>query len=154
MAEPPDETTRRLEEEVEDRQAGQRAAHHSHEPSPSEFRGNFAGFIDAVRRHLEAQYGDEMGGFESVADRAATEAQFIAAQAWLVERWGTHFACPVCANVEWYVSEVGPAIRPPGFLAFAVTCGYCGYSMDVVPGRADQDAPIRATQQIEFPAGE
>jgi hypothetical protein len=121
------------------------------EKSPADFLGNFQGYIEKIQEELEAQYGDDAGPYESVAARAAAEAQFTAAQNWLVERWGTHFVCPVCGNTEWTVSGVGPAIRPVGFLSFYVTCGYCGNTMHIVPGRADQDAPIYGQEQSELP---
>lgn len=120
-------------------------------PSPSEFRGNFAGFIDALQQYLEAEYGNDAGGYESVAVRAAAEAPFLAAQTWLVERWGSHFACPVCRNVEWTLSGVAAGPRPTGFLSFYATCGYCGNTMHVVPGRAEQDAPVYPTDQFHLP---
>jgi hypothetical protein len=118
--------------------------------SPSAFPRNFRGYIASIQEELEAEYGDDADGFESVADRAETEAQFIAAQNWLVERWGEHYPCPVCQNVEWTVSGVGMALRPAGFLNFYVTCGYCGNTMQVVPGRAEQQAPHRP-DQLQFP---
>ncbi len=124
-------------------------------PPPSDFLGNFIGYIAAIQERLEAEYGDDAGDFESVPDRALAEAQFIAAQNWLTERWGSHFPCPVCENVEWIVSEVAPGPRPAGFLGFYITCGYCGNTMHVVPGRADQQERIHPQQQsLEFPAPE
>ena len=108
-------------------------------PLPSEFRGNFGGFIAAVQKTIEKAYEGE----DERPDPEALEAdaRFMAAQAWLVERWGMHYACPVCKNVEWTVSDVGPAIRPAGYLSFFVTCGWCGNTMQIVPGNAVQDAP-------------
>jgi len=120
-------------------------------PSPSEFRGNFAGFIEALQQHLEDAYGGDAGEFESVSERANSEAQFFAAQMWLVEKWGPRYACPVCGNVEWTVSGVAAGPRPAGFLSFYITCGYCGNTMHVVPGRAEQDKPVHPTEQFPLP---
>jgi len=120
-------------------------------PSPSEFRGNFAGYIEALQHYLEAAYGGDAGEYESVVDRAAAEARFIAAQTWLVERWGNHYQCPVCGNVGWVLSDVALGPRPAGFLSFYVTCGFCGNTMHVVPGRAEQDTPIFPTNQFQLP---
>jgi hypothetical protein len=120
---------------------------------PAAFLGDFAGYIEKVREELEAHYGDDAGQFTSVPERAEAEAPFIAARNWLVERWGEHFPCPVCKNVEWMVSGVGPAIRPPGFLSFSVTCGYCANTMQVIPGYAELQAP-RLPDQLQFPAPE
>jgi hypothetical protein len=123
-------------------------------PSPSEFKGNFQGYIERLREILEPTYGEDSGPFQTVADRAEAEAQYYAARNWLVERWGDHSPCPICQNVEWTVSWVAPAIRPAGFLSFYVTCGYCGNAMQVVPGNAPMDAPRFAGEQLHFPAGE
>ena len=116
------------------------------ELSPAAFLGNFHGYIAHIQQDLEAQFGDDAGDFDSVPERAQREAEFIAARNWLVERWGSHFPCPVCRNVQWVVSEVGPALRPAGFFSFHVTCGYCANSMQVVPGRASQNTPERPNQ--------
>lgn len=121
--------------------------------SPDDFRSNFGGYINQIQRDLEALHGNDPGNFPTVVERAQAEAPFVAARKWLEARWGAHFACPVCSNVSWTVSEVGPADKPAGFLAFAVTCGYCGNTMQVVPGQAYLDAPI-PSRQLEFPAGE
>ncbi|MGC1166623.1 MAG: hypothetical protein WA862_10995 [Solirubrobacterales bacterium] len=123
-------------------------------PRPSAFLGNFGGFIEVVRKDLEEQYGDDAGQFESVAQRAEAQAPIVAAQGWLIERWGDHFPCPVCENVEWTVSEVGPAFRPTGYLSFHVTCGYCGNTMQVVPGIVSLEAPRREDKQLHFPEPE
>ena len=120
-------------------------------PSSSEFRGNFAGYIEALQQYLETSYGGDAGEYESVAERAAAEAPFLAAQSWLAERWGTHYPCPVCSNVEWTLSGVVAGPRPAGFLSFYITCGFCGNTMHVVPGRATQDAPVYPTDQFQFP---
>lgn len=122
--------------------------------APSAFPQNFRGYITSIQEELEAEYGDDAGPFESVAQRAEIEAQFVAARNWLVERWGEHFPCPVCRNVEWTMSEVGPAPRPAGYLSFHVTCGYCGNTMQVVPGNAPMDAPRLHDEQLHFPAPE
>jgi hypothetical protein len=122
------------------------------ERSPSAYVGNFHGYIESIQEELEAEYGDDAGAFESVAQRAEVEAQFVAARNWLVERWGERFPCPVCRNVEWTMSEVGPALRPAGYLSFHVTCGYCGNTMQVVPGNAPMDAPRLPDEQLHFPA--
>jgi hypothetical protein len=113
---------------------------------PSAFKGNFGGYVEAIQAELESRYGEDAGSYESVSDRAGIEAQYVAARNWLVERWGDHFPCPVCRNEEWTVSGVGPSLRPAGFLNFHVTCGYCGNTMQVVPGNAQLDAPQRANQ--------
>lgn len=120
--------------------------------SPASFLGNFGGYIAAIREILEPQLGDDPGQFETVQQRAEFEAGVIAAQNWLVERWGMHYPCPVCRNVEWTVSEIGPAFRPSGFLSFDVTCGYCGNTMQVVPGNAPMQEPRYAPdEQLQFP---
>jgi len=119
-------------------------------PSPSEFRGNFAGFIEAMQGYLEGTYGADAGGYESVTERAAAEAPFLAAETWLVEKWGSHFPCPVCSNVFWTLSGVAAGQRPAGFLSFYATCGYCGNTMHVVPGRAEQDEPVFPTDQFDL----
>jgi hypothetical protein len=128
-----------------------RMAEEHREPSPLEFRGNFAGFLDAVQKQLERNYGEDADGFESVAERALAEAPFVAARTWLVERWGSHFPCPACQNTQWTVSEMVSDIPPAGFLSFGVTCSYCGNTMYVAPGRAEQDEPIYRDEQIQFP---
>ena len=120
-------------------------------PSPSDFPGNFRAYIGRIQELLEVEYEGDPGEFETVAERAAAEAQFLAAHDWLVERWGERFPCPVCRNVEWTVSQVLPAARPTGFLSFHATCGYCGNTMQVVPGRAEMDAPRLPDQQLHFP---
>jgi hypothetical protein len=121
------------------------------EISPAQFVGNFQGYIQAVQKELEGIYGKDAGQFESVSERAELEAPIVASRTWLVERWGEQFPCPVCENVEWTLTEVSPTIRPRGFLAFSVVCGYCGNTMDVVPGYAPMDAP-RRYEQLHFPA--
>jgi hypothetical protein len=123
-------------------------------PSPSEYKGNFGGFIEALKELLEPGYGDDSGDFDSVADRAVAEAQFLAAQIWLVDKWGNHHPCPICSNTQWVVSGIGQALRPVGFLNFFVTCGYCGNTMQVVPGRAHQDHPVLPDEQLQFPTPE
>lgn len=122
--------------------------------SPSAFVGNFRGYIASIQAELEAEYGDDAGGFESVAQRAETDAQFVAARNWLVERWGERFPCPVCQNIEWTLSEVSPAVQPTGYFSFSITCGYCGNTMQVVPGNAPMDAPRSHDEQLHFPAPE
>ncbi len=119
---------------------------------PSDFLGNFSGYVKQVRDELEAAAweSDDPAPFDTAAERLDAEASFFAAQDWLVERWGEHFPCPVCRNEEWIVSEVGPALRPSGFLAFAVSCGYCGNTMQVVPGRAYLNEPAHKNQ-LQFP---
>lgn len=121
---------------------------------PSSFLGNFNGYIQQVRNELEASNTiDDPGSFASLDERLDAEAQFVAAQDWLVERWGAHYPCPVCQNVEWVVSEIGQAVRPAGFLSFTVTCAYCANTMQVVPGRAYLAEPVHP-HQLQFPASE
>lgn len=127
------------------------AEEHDEQISPSDFPGNFRAYIAHIQSELEAEYGDDAEPYESVSERAEAEAQFVAAQNWLVERWGEHFPCPVCKTNEWVVSQVGPAVRPAGYISFHVTCGYCGNTMHVVPGRAYLDTPQRSNQQPLFP---
>jgi predicted RNA-binding Zn-ribbon protein involved in translation (DUF1610 family) len=121
--------------------------------SPSDFRGNFGGYIEQVQRELEAHHGEDSGSFPTVVERAQAEAPYFAARNWLVEKWGEHFPCPVCGNVEWTVSEVGPAVQPAAYLTFHVICGYCGNAMQVVPGQAYLDTPT-IPQQLQVPAPE
>ncbi len=120
-------------------------------PSPTEFRGNFSGYIEAIEQHLESTYEGDAGEHDSVAHRAASEAPILAAQTWLVERWGTHYPCPVCSNVEWGLSGVAAGPRPAGYFGFYITCGYCGNTMHVVPGLAQQEDPTYATEQFQLP---
>ena len=141
MAEPTDPEKRRLEEKIENKQGQQEAESHSHQSSPSDFIGNFAGYIEAVQRELELERDD--GDTRPVA----LEARFLAAQRWLVERWGEEFPCPVCRNTVWVVSDVAGGSRPTGYLIFFVTCAYCGNTMQVVPGVAHFVAPQAPQQQ-------
>ena len=120
---------------------------------PDSFQGNFGGYIKQIQRELETVHGSDAGDFPNVVERAQAEAPYVAARNWLFARWGDHYACSVCKNVAWAVSEVGPAERPAGFLAFAVSCGYCGNTMQVVPGQTYLEAPV-SPKQLEFPAGE
>lgn len=117
---------------------------------PAGYLGNFGGYVEQVEKDLENHFGDDPGVFETVQERAEARAPFFAAQAWLVERWGEHYPCPACQNIEWMVSEIGPASRPAGFLSFVVTCGYCGNTMEVVPGRAVQSAPVYGPTQLNL----
>lgn len=121
--------------------------------SPADFRGNFGGYIKQIQREIEALHGDDSGDFPNVVERAQAEAPRVAAKNWLWDRWGDHFACPVCGNAQWAVSGVGGAAQPAGFLEFAITCGFCGNTMHVVPGQTYLDEPIRPAQ-LEFPAPE
>lgn len=124
-------------------------------PSPGDYPGDFGGFIEEIRRRLEAARGGDPGAFDTLEERLAAEAPFLAARTWLRERWGEYYECPVCENVEWTVSGVGPALRPSGFLTFSVTCGYCGNTMQVVPGYAEQEELHRAPpDQPRFPGEE
>jgi hypothetical protein len=124
-------------------------------PSPAEYPGDFGGFIEEIKRRLRESHGEDAGLFDTVEERVENEGPFLAARTWLTERWGEYYECPVCKNVEWTVSSIGPAIRPSGFLSFAVTCGYCGNSMQVVPGYAEMENPHFApSERPQFPAGE
>ena len=118
---------------------------------PADFLGNFAGYIARIQEDLETQFGDDAGQFDSVTERAEAQAPFIAAQNWLVEKWGESYPCPVCRNVEWTVSDISPTILPAGFLGFYVVCGYCANAMQVVPGYAELEAPRLPDQQLELP---
>ncbi len=121
--------------------------------SPSEFRGNFGGYIERIQRELEDRYGDDAGNFETVVERAQAQAPYVAARNWLVERWGEFYPCPVCRNVEWTVSDVATATRPQGYLTFSVICGYCGNAMQVVPGFAEMDEPrLPPQEELQLPA--
>ncbi len=115
----------------------------------NEFLGNFRGYIDRLKEQKLREIGDP-GKFEDIAERAEFEASIEAAQNWLVERWGPHYPCPVCQNVEWTVSIVLPTLRPVGFLGFHVTCAFCGNTMQVVPGKAFLSAPIRVDPQLRL----
>lgn len=112
---------------------------------PAGFLGNFGKYIEQVEDDLEKHFGDDSGAFETVKERAEARAPFFAAQAWLVERWGEHFPCPVCENTQWTVTEVGPS-EPAGLLGFFVVCEYCANAMRVVPGYASREAPYRSSQ--------
>jgi hypothetical protein len=122
--------------------------------SSSEYKGNFAGYVEQIQRELEELHGEDAGDFKTVVERSQAEAPFIAARSWLEERWGNPYPCPVCQNVSWTVSEVAPAHQPSGSLTFRLSCGYCGNTMQVVPGLALQDAPEPPRQQPLFPAPE
>lgn len=110
--------------------------------SASDFRGNFAGYIEQVQRELETLHGDDAGEFENVVERSQSEAPLVAARNWLEERWGHRYPCPVCGNILWTISEVAPSMQPGGFLSFSITCGFCGNTLHVVPGQALQDSPV------------
>jgi len=124
-------------------------------PSPGDYPGDFGGFIEEIKRLLLEAHGDDAGLFTTVQERVESEGPFLAARAWLRERWGEYYECPVCKNVEWTVSSIGPAVRPSGFLSFTVTCGYCGNSMQVVPGYAEMTKPhVAPSEQPRFPVGD
>jgi hypothetical protein len=122
--------------------------------SPNDFLGNFSEYVKQVQKDLEAIFGDDPGPFATVAEHAEARAPSIAAQSWLVERWGEHYPCPVCRNVEWTVTEVARSEISAGFLAFYVICGYCGNAMRCVPGYADLEVPRVLDEQLQFPAPE
>lgn len=119
--------------------------------SAADFRGNFGGYIEQVQRELEDFHGQDAGEFQNVVERSQAEAPVVAARNWLEERWGDRYPCPVCSNVLWTISEVGPSVQPSGFLSFSVTCGFCGNTLQVVPGQALQDSrvlPERAQEPL------
>jgi hypothetical protein len=119
--------------------------------SPSSFLGNFGGYIRKVKEDLEAAFEDDPGEYETVAERAGARAPFIAAQRWLIERWGEHYPCPVCDNVEWAVTEIAPSEIAGGVYAFYVVCNYCGNAMRCVPGYAERNAPQVLDNEPPFP---
>lgn len=123
--------------------------------SPANFLGNFGAYIEQVQKDLEAFFGDDADAFETVAERAEARAPFIAAQMWLVERWGEHYPCPVCRNVQWTITEIHPSEVPPERMwTFYVACGYCGNAMRCIPGYAEQNEPVLLDEQLHFPAPE
>ena len=87
-----------------------------------------------------------------IPEQAEAQAQYVVANDWLIEKWGTHHDCRECGNIEWTVSTVFPAI-PSGFFSFLVTCRFCGNTLQLIPGHADLDEPHRAWQ-MQFPAPE
>ena len=111
------------------------------------------GLVERVQRDLEELHAGDSGDFPTVVERAQAEAPYVAARFWLRERWGDGFACPVCENTEWQVSEIGLADRPAGFFSFSISCAYCGNTMQVVPGQVYLDSPVKS-QQLQLPETE